>query len=87
MLAQEPLTCKVPAPTPATPPPPLLGWELVAVRTQSWNEDKSILPQLVILRLLPLLDCEQLEGRGQVLFPFIPSETEPYARPGTEQAQ
>lgn len=40
-----------PAPSPA--PHPLLGWESVVVRSQSWNEDKSILLQLVISRLLP----------------------------------
>lgn len=69
------------------PHPPLLGWKLAAVRSQSWNEDKSILLQLVISPLLPPLDCEQLEGRGQVLFPFTSSEAEPHASPGTEQAQ
>lgn len=58
--------------------PAPLSWELVAVRGQSWNDDKSILLQLVISRLLPPLDCEQLEDRGQVLVPFISSEPVPH---------
>lgn len=43
--------------------------------------------QLEISCLFPQLDCQQLEGRGRVLFPFTSSEPEPHSGPGTEQVQ
>lgn len=58
----------------------------MAVRGQCWNEDKSTLLQLVIPRLLPPLDCEQLGGRGHVLSLLRASEPEPHTGPGTQQA-